>query len=81
MALVLATWLSSVVAGLQPPLPIDLGLDVSPDWRVMAFTMAAAAATGILFGLIPAFRTVRGDLASALREKKGSDPLVSQRLI
>ena len=31
-------------------------LDVTPDWMVLAFTGATACATGMLFGIAPAFR-------------------------
>jgi putative ABC transport system permease protein len=44
-------------------------LDVAPDWRVLGFTAAAASATGILFGLAPAFRGTAISPVGALREK------------
>jgi len=69
VALVLATWLAGVIARVQPPLPIDLGLQVSPDWRVLAFTMTAAVVTGVVFGLVPALRASRPDLVPALKEQ------------
>jgi predicted permease len=42
-------------------------IDVSPDVRVLAFTAAIAVLTGILFGLAPAIRSVRINLAPALK--------------
>ncbi len=38
------------------------------DWRVLAFTAAAALLTGILFGLVPAIQASRTDLNSRLKE-------------
>ena len=44
---------------------------VSVDWRVLGFTILAAAATGILFGLIPALQASRVDLNASLKESGG----------
>ena len=43
-------------------------LDLAPDWRVLAFTGAVSAATGILFGIAPAVRAAGFDLTPALKE-------------
>ena len=45
-------------------------LDLSLDSRVLGFTAVIAALTGILFGVLPAFRSTRVSLTSAM---KGSD--------
>jgi predicted permease len=41
------------------------------DWRVLAFTVSAAVATGILFGLFPALQLSKPDLNSTLKESSG----------
>jgi predicted permease len=43
-------------------------LDLRPDWRVLSLTASAAIATGILFGLAPAWRASRQDPASVLQQ-------------
>jgi predicted permease len=43
-------------------------LDLSPDWRVLLFTAGLSMATGILFGMAPAIRGARFDLAPALKQ-------------
>jgi predicted permease len=48
-------------------------LDVAPNLNVLAFTGAISIATGVLFGLVPAFRTTRTTLAPALREQTATD--------
>jgi predicted permease len=49
-----------------------LSINVSPDHRVIAFTAVVALLTGVLFGLAPAFRGGRLDLANALKAGPGS---------
>jgi len=44
-------------------------LDLSPDWRVLAFTLAAALLTGILFGLVPALQAARGEFITPLKDE------------
>lgn len=73
VALLLAIWLAGVFAGYQPPLPIDLGVDIAPDWRVMVFTMVVAGVTGILFGIVPAMRASRPNLVPALKDSGGEE--------
>ncbi|MGA2181889.1 MAG: ABC transporter permease [Bryobacteraceae bacterium] len=43
------------------------GLGVAPDARMLGFTFAVAIVTGLLFGLAPALRASRPDLAPALK--------------
>jgi predicted permease len=47
------------------------GALVGLDWRVLTFTILAAAVTGILFGLIPALQSSRPDLSATLKEGGG----------
>ena len=51
-------------------------LDLSLDSRVLGFTAAMALLTGLLFGVVPAFRSTRVSLTSAM---KGSEPLEGER--
>jgi len=44
-------------------------LDLSLDWRVLAFTAAAAAATAVLFGTAPALLGTRVQPADVLKEQ------------
>jgi predicted permease len=53
----------SLLAGDQTPLTIHL------DLRVLAFTLALSLLAVLLFGLLPAVRSVRLDLASGLRTR------------
>ena len=39
------------------------------DWRVMSLSLALSVATGIVFGLAPAYHATRRDLSMAMRER------------
>jgi predicted permease len=60
-------WLA---AGLLPALESVGGLDVAMplDWRAIAFTVALGLTATVLFGVIPALRTARGDVRTGLQE-------------
>jgi len=47
-------------------------LNVKPDGVVLAFALAVSAATGLLFGLAPALRATRLDLAPQLKQAASS---------
>jgi predicted permease len=45
----------------------SFAVDAAPNARVLGFTAAVTLACALLFGLVPAFRATRVDLASSLR--------------
>ena len=48
-------------------------LDLSFDWRILSFTAAVAIFTGFLFGVLPAFRSTRVSLTSAMKGSQSVD--------
>jgi predicted permease len=52
----------------QQLLPGAPGRGVALDWRVLSFTAAIAAATGIMFGILPALRATRVNVHDSLKE-------------
>jgi predicted permease len=60
-------WLLAISPAGLPRIGED-GASVGVDWRVLGFTLAVSCATGILFGLFPAFSVSRTDLNSTLKE-------------
>ncbi|MEO8428448.1 MAG: ADOP family duplicated permease, partial [Verrucomicrobiota bacterium] len=69
-----AFWSSAAVMGfIQSNLPHGVppfALDVSPDIRVLAYSLLVTLMTGLAFGLVPALRASRTDLNLAM---KGAD--------
>jgi predicted permease len=64
---VLSRWLAHSILRLVSTEGNNLQLDLSFDWRVLAFTAAAAALTCVLFGLVPAFRSSQADPGTAMK--------------
>jgi len=52
---------------------VHADLPTNPDLRVLAFTAGACLLTGILFGLVPALRSVHFSLTPALKEVPAGD--------
>jgi predicted permease len=65
--LVLAYWGSDLLRAL-PVLGFSETIDLTPDTRVLLFTLAISLLAGVLFGLVPAMHAVRSDLAGELRQ-------------
>ena len=53
---------------LERLVPETMGVRLALDWRVLAFSAAAALAATITFGLVPALRGSRAFPQTALRE-------------
>ena len=72
--LALARWARDLLWALRPPMFSFAAVHLNLDGRVLAFNLVVSLATGIVFGLAPALRATRGDLASDLKERTGSGP-------
>jgi len=53
-------------------------VDLNLNWRVLAFTFAVSLLTGVLFGLAPAWRSTRPDLATGLKHGRRSTGRLSR---
>jgi putative ABC transport system permease protein len=68
--LVFARWTSPMLVAQLSTSVTRVTLDLSLDWRVLAFTVAVTAATAVLFGTAPAFRARRIAPIDALKEQR-----------
>ncbi|MGA3205280.1 MAG: ABC transporter permease, partial [Bryobacteraceae bacterium] len=71
------------IAGIRALLALNPGdvprigqAGITADWRVIVFTLLLSVATGVLFGLIPAFHASRIELSSAPRKNRVRAALV-----
>ena len=69
-ALVVAQWTLRSIGWLLPPDVADM-LRLELDPYAIPFTAAAALATGLLFGIVPALRGTRAELVAALGDDAG----------
>lgn len=69
LGLLLAYWTSGLLLKLQPPGSLQLSLDLGLDGRVLTFTLGASLVSALAFGLVPALRASRPELAPSLRNE------------
>jgi putative ABC transport system permease protein len=67
--LVFARWASPLLVAQLSTSVTRVMLDLSLDWRVLAFTIAVTGVTAVLFGTVPAFRATRVAPIDALKEQ------------
>jgi predicted permease len=56
-----------MAAGTPSQIPVPISLDLTPDYRVLGFTLAITLLTGLVFGFAPALRASRADVVTALK--------------
>ena len=77
--LVLAYWTAPLLLALKPAsLPITLSIPL--DWRVLAFTASVSLFTGVAFGLTPALRGAKAQVAPILKDEAQSASYRKSRL-
>jgi len=77
--LVLAYWTAPLLLALKPAsLPITLRVPL--DWRVLAFTASVSLFTGVAFGLTPALRSAKAQVAPILKDEAQSASYRKSRL-
>lgn len=67
LALAATQWTLALLLAWKPPVPFSIGLDFGVEGRVLLFTAGIALGSALLFGLLPARRSSRGDLIGDLR--------------
>jgi predicted permease len=68
---ILARWAARLLVAFMSAGRSPIVLDLTLDWRVLGFTAAVSILTGIVFGLVPAIRSTRLEIAAAVKGKSG----------
>jgi predicted permease len=74
LGLLMAFWTSELASSLRTTAGGAITLEVSPNARVLLFTLAISVVTVLLFGVIPALRASRVDLVPILKDSTSTTP-------
>jgi predicted permease len=69
LGILTAYWTGDLLLSYLPTDPSVMGLTAQPDARVLAFGLALSLVTGIVFGLAPAWETLRTNVSGSLKEQ------------
>lgn len=72
-------WKASVLLlNMAAPGPDPVPLNLTPDLRVLGFTLGLAVLTALLFGTLPAFRATNLEFTPALKDGRGSSSIFTR---
>ncbi len=72
LGLLLAQWGVQLLANYLPEQGDAVQLQLTPDLRILAFTFLVSVGTGLLFGLLPAWRSSRLEVGMVLKDRAGN---------
>jgi len=72
LGLLLAQWGVRLLVHYIPEYGQSVFFELAPDAKILAFTFLVSAGTGLLFGLIPAWRNSRQDVVTAIKDQASS---------
>jgi putative ABC transport system permease protein len=73
LGILFARWGNTLLVRLISTARSPVSLDFALDGRVLAFTIALAVLTALLFGILPAVRSARVSLTSAMKGSQAAD--------
>ena len=80
MGILLANWgAHAVISFVSRNQPQPVAFVTGIDTRVLGFAIAVSLLSGVLFGIAPAFRSIRVDLTPTLKEGEGSSGFADRK--
>ena len=76
----LAVWGTDALMTVIPRGFLPDGVHVNLDWRVLLFALSVSVATGVLFGLAPAWQSRNLDVNTVIKENSGTGGSKKKRL-
>jgi predicted permease len=73
LGVLLARWTAALLLRFISTAKNTVSLDLSPDTRILGFVLATVALTALLMGLLPALRSTRVSLSSAIKGSPSSE--------
>jgi predicted permease len=73
LGVLLARWTAALLVRFISTAKNTVFLDLSPDARILGFVLAAVVLTSLLMGLLPALRSTRASLISAIKGSQSSE--------
>jgi predicted permease len=81
LGLLLAWWASQALLRIAIRDTVGIGIDLTPDARVLGFTFAVCGATCVLFGLLPAIRATRAPAGARREVRHHRQPWLERLLV
>jgi predicted permease len=78
VAIPISIWSGRLILMLKPSMLSFLKFDLPLDWRVIWFTILISIVTGVIFGLAPAMRCSKIDIAARLKDESAGAPQKSR---
>jgi predicted permease len=78
-AVLLAWWTTGLVPRLIPT-DAEVYLNLTPDWRVLAYTGLVSLGALLIFAVLPALQATRWGIAEGIKEESGIGSRVTSRL-
>lgn len=75
LGLLMTLWATALASGLRTSEGGELAIDVSPNIRVLFFTLIVSVLTVLLFGIAPALRASKLDLVPILKDSASATPV------